>query len=93
MKELIELATPVDGRPNPKLQELSSYDAMIIVHLAGTFSGKERGRERDRLLNRIEGTPIQTINLNNKDNKPTEADINKISDAEAVRLYEESIRG
>jgi len=52
--ELEELA-----RDKQRLGKLSSWDAMIITNIVGTMSGNDKGRERERLLDRIEGKPVQ----------------------------------
>ena len=57
-KELRELATNEE-----EMDKLSSYDSMVITALVAAQTGKEKGRERERVLNRIEGPPAQIIKL------------------------------
>ena len=73
---------------NPeKMKEYSVRDAQILIHLARTLTGKEVGRERERMLNRTEGMPIQTI-ITHEDNRPLPEDIDKVSAEEAKRVHD-----
>lgn len=56
VEELIALAQ------DPKeFGKLSSYDAIIVRHLVGCILGSDVRLERKDLIDRIEGTPKQTI--------------------------------
>lgn len=57
-RELRELA-----QNEEEMDKLSSYDSMVITALVGAQTGKDKGRERERVLNRIEGPPAQTIKI------------------------------
>jgi hypothetical protein len=61
VKELLEIASDPG-----KLGDQPFYDGMIISHLARVLQSDEMGQERERLLNRIEGKPKQTVDLSMK---------------------------
>lgn len=46
-----------------EMDKLSSYDAIIIRHLANTLSGDDIRQEREALLDRIEGKPKTTLEM------------------------------
>jgi hypothetical protein len=50
---------------NPaKFGKLSSYDAIIVRQLLNCFASEDMRLERKDLIDRIEGTPKQTVDLN-----------------------------
>jgi hypothetical protein len=52
-----------------EMDKLSSYDSMVITALVGAQTGStaDRGKERERVLDRIEGKPKQSTELTGKD--------------------------
>jgi|SRR5579872_1770038 len=58
VKQIREMVTDQDA-----MDALPFYDGIIIKHLARTMNGDEIGQERERLLNRMEGKPKETITL------------------------------
>lgn len=73
------------------LDNFTGRDAQILIHIARTLTGKEVGKERERMYDRQYGKAIQTIKLSD-DRPPTPSDIAAISDEEAARLYEQSLK-
>ena len=62
IEELHELATNRES-----FNKLSTRDGIIVRHIVNTLAGTDMGPERDRLLNRIEGKPQETIVLEGGD--------------------------
>lgn len=69
--------------------KLSVYDGMIITHLVDTYFAKDRGSERERLIDRMEGKSKSTVDLN-MDGK---LNVTHTSDADTVRLLVSRIAG
>lgn len=75
--EIRLVATDMD-----RLGKMTVEHAQVITHLAATIAGgKERGKERERLYDRIFGRPKQTTELVGKDGQPL---FNADTDAEDV---------
>lgn len=85
--ELKKLATDEEA-----MDKLSSYDSMIVAHLARTQAGKEISRERAQLLAYIEGMPVQTIQTTELTKPITSKEIDAMTDDEAVAAYESIIK-
>lgn len=66
-----EVAAYLDNN-GERLRQMSSIDAACIRHVINTYSGKDPLRYLREALDRIEGTPKQTVQLQGDKDKPVE---------------------
>lgn len=67
---LAELKVLVTNQP--ELDRLSTIDVVCVRHASNMISGDNTLRERKEALDRIEGTPKQTVQLQGDKDKPVE---------------------
>lgn len=62
--EIKDILTDPDKR-----KDVSTYDFIILTHIFGTYAGEDRRKEREQLIDRIEGKASQPIKFSgDKDN-------------------------
>lgn len=76
--------------PN-KMRDYTVADGVILIHLARMLTGKEVGKERERLLDRLQGKPVQTI-VTTERKSFTEEEYASMTPEQAQAAYEQSLK-
>ena len=74
-----------------EIKKLSVIDGVCVRHAANMLKGAETRKEREALLDRMEGKPTQTTVLQNPDGGPLSPTMAILTPSDGARAYQDLI--